>query len=156
MYGRARLILLVLLPSAAHSQSLFPSGLARFAGKDNSAYTGDNGPAYYAKFRTPAALTRDAAGNLYIAEAARIRKIDTRGTLTKIAGIAANSVAADALRKGRNERSSARPRSCAAYLSLPFTKSTDFSSASSAESNNASPLGRSGRFWPCGPRQKSW
>src|ERR1035441_7526064 len=42
------------------------------------------------------------------------------------------------------------------YLSLPFTKSTDFSSASSAESSNASPLGRSGRFWPCGPRQKSW
>jgi len=47
-------------------------------------------------------------------------------------------------------------RLCAGYLSLPFTKSTDFSSASSAESSSASPLGRSGRFWPCGPRQKSW
>jgi uncharacterized protein (TIGR03437 family) len=84
MYGRARLILLVLLPSAAYSQSLFPSGLARFAGKDNSAYTGDNGPAYYGKFRTPAALARDAAGNLYIAEAARLRKIDTRGIITTL------------------------------------------------------------------------
>src|ERR1035438_8752401 len=33
----------------------------------------------------------------------------------------------------------------ASYLSLPFTKSTDFSSASSAESSNASPWGRSVR-----------
>ncbi len=85
MHGRARVILLVLLPSAAHSQSLFPSRLARFVGKDNSAYTGDNGPAYYAKFRAPAALARDADGNLYIAEAARIRKIDTRGIITILA-----------------------------------------------------------------------
>ena len=85
MYGRTRLILLVLLASAAYSQSLFPSGLARFAGKDNSAYTGDNGPAYYGKLRAAAALARDAAGNLYITEAARIRKIDNRGIITTLA-----------------------------------------------------------------------
>ena len=85
MYGRARLILLVLLTSAAYPQSLFPSGLARFAGKDNSAYTGDNGSAYYSKLRGPAGLARDAAGNLYIAESARIRKIDTRGIITTLA-----------------------------------------------------------------------
>jgi sugar lactone lactonase YvrE len=85
MFGRARLILLVLLTSAAYPQSLFPSGLARFAGKDNSAYTGDNGSAYYSKLRGPAGLARDAAGNLYIAESARIRKIDTRGIITTLA-----------------------------------------------------------------------
>jgi serine/threonine protein kinase, bacterial len=85
MYGRALVILFFLLTAAADSQSLFPSGLTRFAGLDNSAYTGDNGPAYYGKLRSAAALARDAAGNLYITEAARIRKIDTRGIITTVA-----------------------------------------------------------------------
>ena len=41
------------------------------------------------------------------------------------------------------------------YLSFPAANKTDFSSASRAEPNRASPCGRSGRFCPCGPRQKS-
>src|ERR1019366_7780160 len=36
------------------------------------------------------------------------------------------------------------------YFSFPAAKRTDFSSASRAESNRASPCGRSGRFCPCG------
>ena len=85
MYGCTRLILFVLLISAAYSQALFPSGLTRFAGKDVSADAGDNGPAYYGRFRAAAALGRDAAGNLYIGEAARIRKIDVRGIISTLA-----------------------------------------------------------------------
>jgi hypothetical protein len=74
------------LPCALLGQSFLSSGLSRFAGIDTSALTGDNGPAYYATFQGPSAVARDAAGNLYIGEIGRIRRIDTHGVITTIAG----------------------------------------------------------------------
>jgi len=77
---------MVILPCVVTAQSFLPSGLSRFAGIDTSTLTGDNGPAYYAAFQGPVAVARDSAGNLYIGEIARIRKIDTHGVITTIAG----------------------------------------------------------------------
>jgi sugar lactone lactonase YvrE len=49
---------------------------------------GDGGPATSARLSTPQGLAFDAAGNLYIAETtgARVRKVDTSGTITTVAG----------------------------------------------------------------------
>lgn len=79
-------ILMVLAPCAMTAQSFLSSGLSRFAGIDTSTLTGDNGPAYYAAFQGPYAVARDPAGNIYVGEIARIRKIDTHGIVTTIAG----------------------------------------------------------------------
>ncbi len=58
------------------------------AGTGESAYYGDGGPASEAAFRDPSALTTDKQGNLYIADGANnlIRKIDTKGIVSTIAG----------------------------------------------------------------------
>ncbi len=62
--------------------------VSNFAGTGESDYTGDGGPAKKATFRDPRALAMDKAGNLYIADTAnnRIRKIDTKGIVSTIAG----------------------------------------------------------------------
>src|SRR5579862_8607567 len=73
-------------PFALTAQSFLSGGLTRFAGIDTSTLTGDNGPAYYAAFQGPYAVARDPAGDIYIGEIARIRKIDTHGIVTTIAG----------------------------------------------------------------------
>lgn len=70
----------------APAQSFFNNGITRFAGVDTSQLTGDGGPAYYATFQGAYALARDAAGSFYIGETARIRRIDTQGVITTIAG----------------------------------------------------------------------
>jgi hypothetical protein len=84
--NRALGMVLLFLPFAAAAQSFLSGGLTRFAGLDTSTLTGDNGPAYYAAFQSPYAVARDATGNIYIGEIARIRRIDTRGIVTTIAG----------------------------------------------------------------------
>lgn len=58
------------------------------AGTGESDFTGDGGPAAKASFRDPRALAMDRKGNLYIGDTAnnRIRKIDTKGIITTIAG----------------------------------------------------------------------
>ena len=66
-----------------------PSGeLTTIAGTGESAHYGDGGPASEAAFRDPSALATDKEGNLYIADGANnmIRKIDTKGIVTTIAG----------------------------------------------------------------------
>jgi len=62
--------------------------ISTIAGTGDSDYYGDNGPALEAAFRDPNSLASDQKGNIYIAEAAnnRIRKIDTKGIVTTIAG----------------------------------------------------------------------
>ncbi len=62
--------------------------ITTIAGTGESAYYGDGGPASEAAFRDPSALVADEAGNLYIADAANnmVRKIDTRGVVSTIAG----------------------------------------------------------------------
>src|SRR5271170_3529333 len=79
-------ILMVVFPCAVTAQSFLSSGLIRFAGIDTSMLTGDNGPAYYAAFQGPYAVARDGEGNIFVGEIARIRKIDTHGIVTTIAG----------------------------------------------------------------------
>jgi sugar lactone lactonase YvrE len=66
-----------------------PDGsIENFAGTGSSDFSGDGGPALKADFRDPQALAMDTEGNLYIGDNAnnRIRKIDTKGIVTTIAG----------------------------------------------------------------------
>ncbi len=70
-------------------RKLAPNGkIQTIAGTGESNYFGDGGPATKAAFRDPAAITLDKKGNLYVADAANnmIRKIDTNGIITTIAG----------------------------------------------------------------------
>ncbi|MDP7552802.1 MAG: SBBP repeat-containing protein, partial [Nitrospinaceae bacterium] len=66
-----------------------PKGnIVNIGGTGDSDYYGDGGPAIKAAFADPNALAVDKEGNLYIAGSAnnRIRKIDTKGIVTTIAG----------------------------------------------------------------------
>jgi len=66
-----------------------PKGeITTIAGTGESGFYGDGGPALEAAFRDPSALATDKEGNLYIADGANnlIRKIDTKGIVTTIAG----------------------------------------------------------------------
>ena len=58
------------------------------AGNGLYGFSGDNGPAVKAELSFPRGLTVDAGGNIYIADSDnnRIRKIDTSGIITTIAG----------------------------------------------------------------------
>ena len=70
-------------------RKLSPQGkITTIAGTGDSNYFGDGGPATKAAFRDPSAITLDKAGNLYVADAANnmVRKIDTKGIITTIAG----------------------------------------------------------------------
>ena len=62
--------------------------MTRFAGTGESGFSGDKGKATEAQLKTPAGLTFDKKGNLYIADRNnhRIRKVDTRGIITTVAG----------------------------------------------------------------------
>ena len=62
--------------------------ITTIAGDGTGGYTGDGGPAAMARINTPLGLAFDASGNLYIADASNvaIRKIDTAGVITTVAG----------------------------------------------------------------------
>jgi hypothetical protein len=62
--------------------------LTRFAGNGTYGYGGDGGPATQAELSFVTGLAVDTAGNVYIADDAneRIRKVDTNGLITTIAG----------------------------------------------------------------------
>ncbi|HXB39478.1 MAG TPA: T9SS type A sorting domain-containing protein [Bacteroidia bacterium] len=62
--------------------------ITTIAGTGVGSYTGDNGPATSATLFQPSRVTFDAAGNLYIADNLNnvIRKINTSGTITTVAG----------------------------------------------------------------------
>jgi sugar lactone lactonase YvrE len=59
-----------------------------YAGSGSSGFSGDGGKAIEARLNVPAGLAFDKSGNLYIADRNnhRIRKVDTRGTISTIAG----------------------------------------------------------------------
>jgi len=62
--------------------------ITTIAGDGNWGYGGDGGPATGAQLYDPRGLSLDAAGNLYISDAwnMRIRKVDTSGIITTVAG----------------------------------------------------------------------
>ncbi len=69
-----------------------PSGIiTTFAGRGSlgaPGFSGDGGPATNAELQAPAGLAVDAAGNVYITDTGngRIRKVDTSGIITTVAG----------------------------------------------------------------------
>ena len=58
------------------------------AGTGTGGYSGDTGQATAAQIRTPQGIALDSSGNLYIADTTnnRIRKVDTSGVITTVAG----------------------------------------------------------------------
>jgi RHS repeat-associated protein len=62
--------------------------LSTVAGDGSYGFDGDGGPAIDAMFRNPTDVAVDSMGNLYIADKGnhRIRKVDTAGIITTIAG----------------------------------------------------------------------
>ena len=62
--------------------------ITTIAGNGTGGYSGDGGLATSAQVQFPSAITLDSAGNLYFADELnhRVRRIDTAGTITTIAG----------------------------------------------------------------------
>jgi sugar lactone lactonase YvrE len=58
------------------------------AGNGTPSYGGDNGVATSANLKYPSGVALDSSGNIYIADTGnnRIRKVDTSGTITTVAG----------------------------------------------------------------------
>jgi len=79
------LVMGVLSPSAADTPVAI---IQTAAGNGTSAFSGDNGAAAKASLSEPFGVAVDAVGNLYIADTSnhRIRKVDTSGMITTVAG----------------------------------------------------------------------
>jgi sugar lactone lactonase YvrE len=79
-------LLPVILLTLAMSCSAFGQTytISTFAGNGTAGFGGDNGPATGATL-SPAGIAVDSAGNLYIADSNRIRKI-SKGAITTVAG----------------------------------------------------------------------
>ena len=60
--------------------------ISTIAGNDTSGYKGDGGLATAAELSEPVGIAFDAAGNLYIADAFRIRKVNTAGIINTVVG----------------------------------------------------------------------
>jgi YD repeat-containing protein len=62
--------------------------ITTIAGNGTGGYSGDGGHATDAQLRSPSGVAIDSSGNIYIADKAnsRIRKVDTSGIITTIAG----------------------------------------------------------------------
>ena len=85
--------------SLNHSvRRLDPAGtITTLAGDGTRGFGGDGGPATGAQLASPRRLTMDADGNLYIADIGnrRVRRVDTAGTITTVAGNGARGFAGD-------------------------------------------------------------
>ena len=73
----------------ARVRKISPTGIiSTIAGTGTWGHSGDGGPALRAEIETPGGLALDSAGNLFLAEfwVGRLRKINSRGVITTIAG----------------------------------------------------------------------
>ncbi|HEX5229134.1 MAG TPA: hypothetical protein VFW44_15570 [Bryobacteraceae bacterium] len=73
-------------PNNARVRVIQNDKISTFAGTGVSGYSGENGPAAQAQLGQPMDLAFDLSGNLYVADGARVAKIDTHGVLTRVAG----------------------------------------------------------------------
>ncbi len=62
------------------------SMIATVAGRGKCEFSGDGGPATAAGLAQPAGLAVDTDGSLYIVGAIRVRKVDSNGVITTVAG----------------------------------------------------------------------
>ncbi len=71
--------------------------ISTVAGNGTNGYSGDGGPATNASLSQPSGVAVDAFGNLFIADEdnARLRKVDTNGLITTVAGNGTNGDAGD-------------------------------------------------------------
>jgi hypothetical protein len=62
--------------------------ITTIAGTSQPGFSGDGGPALNAQLNQPLGLTVDSSGNIYVADTSnfRIRRIDTSGNITTVAG----------------------------------------------------------------------
>jgi len=60
--------------------------ISTVAGNGNSGHSGDGGPATSAQLDYVYAVTVDSRGNIYLVEKYRVRKVDTAGIITTVAG----------------------------------------------------------------------
>lgn len=65
------------------------------AGNGTAGFSGDGGPAAAASLYLPASVGVDSAGNLYIADLRRIRKVTTDGAISTVAGTGEDSYTGD-------------------------------------------------------------
>jgi NHL repeat len=75
-----------------------PAGIiSTVAGSGTEGFSGDGGPATAAQLSSPADVAVDGAGNLFIADFGnnRIRKVDTSGNITTVAGTGAAAFGGD-------------------------------------------------------------
>ena len=71
--------------------------ITTIAGTGERGFGGDGGPAVEAQLRSPTGVAVDGAGNVYIADQSnrRIRKVDSSGVITTIAGTGERGVGGD-------------------------------------------------------------
>jgi trimeric autotransporter adhesin len=75
-----------------------PSGIiSTVAGTGTAGYSGDGGPGTSAQLSSPAGVAVDPVGNVYIADGGnnRIRRLDTAGVITTVAGTGASGYSGD-------------------------------------------------------------
>ena len=79
-------------------RKIAPDGtITTVAGTGAPGFSGDGGPAVSAQINTPTGVFADTTGNLYIADVGnqRIRKVDTSGVITTLAGNGAKGYGGD-------------------------------------------------------------
>ncbi|HUS08345.1 MAG TPA: SBBP repeat-containing protein [Bryobacteraceae bacterium] len=65
------------------------------AGNGTMGFGGDGGPATNASLSSPLGVALDSAGNLYIADASRVRKVNSAGIITNVAGTLVSGFSGD-------------------------------------------------------------